>query len=113
MNKQTKKVRVGNCMLGGDKIYIQSMLNVRSDDVDGSVAQAVKLEQAGCDIIRAAVPDKEAVRLIPAIKEKVRIPLVADIHFDYRLALESVARALINSYQSRQYRGLRSCKSGH
>ena len=91
MNKQTKKVRVGNCMLGGDKIYIQSMLNVRSDDVDGSVAQAVKLEQAGCDIIRAAVPDKEAVRLIPAIKEKVRIPLVADIHFDYRLALESVA----------------------
>lgn len=91
MNKQTKKVRVGNCMLGGDKIYIQSMLNVRSDDVDGSVAQAVKLEQAGCDIIRAAVPDKEAVRLIPVIKEKVRIPLVADIHFDYRLALESVA----------------------
>ena len=91
MNKQTKKVRVGNCILGGDKIYIQSMLNVRSDDVDGSVAQAVKLEQAGCDIIRAAVPDKEAVRLIPAIKEKVRIPLVADIHFDYRLALESVA----------------------
>lgn len=91
MNKQTKKVRVGNSMLGGDKIYIQSMLNVRSDDVDGSVAQAVKLEQAGCDIIRAAVPDKEAVRLIPAIKEKVRIPLVADIHFDYRLALESVA----------------------
>ncbi len=91
MNKQTKKVRVGNCMLGGDKIYIQSMLNVRSDDVDGSVAQAVKLEQAGCDIIRAAVPDKEAVRLIPAIKEKVRIPLVADIDFDYRLALESVA----------------------
>ena len=91
MKKQTKKVRVGNCMLGGDKIYIQSMLNVRSDDVDGSVAQAVKLEQVGCDIIRAAVPDKEAVRLIPAIKEKVRIPLVADIHFDYRLALESVA----------------------
>lgn len=91
MKKQTKKVRVGNCVLGGEKIYIQSMLNVRSDDVDDSVAQAVRLEQAGCDIIRAAVPDKEAVRLIPAIKEKVKIPLVADIHFDYRLALESVA----------------------
>ena len=91
MKKQTKKVRVGNCVLGGEKIYIQSMLNVHSDDVDGSVAQAVRLEQAGCDIIRAAVPDKEAVRLIPAIKEKVKIPLVADIHFDYRLALESVA----------------------
>lgn len=91
MKKQTKKVRVGNCVLGGEKIYIQSMLNVHSDDVDGSVAQAVRLEQAGCDIIRAAVTDKEAVRLIPAIKEKVKIPLVADIHFDYRLALESVA----------------------
>ena len=91
MEKQTKKVRVGNCVLGGEKIYIQSMLNVRADDIAGSVAQAVRLEQAGCDIIRAAVPDKEAVRLIPAIKEKVHIPLVADIHFDYRLALESVA----------------------
>lgn len=91
MGKQTKKVRVGNCVLGGEKIYIQSMLNVRADDIAGSVAQAVRLEQAGCDIIRAAVPDKEAVRLIPAIKEKVHIPLVADIHFDYRLALESVA----------------------
>ncbi|MDD6237362.1 MAG: flavodoxin-dependent (E)-4-hydroxy-3-methylbut-2-enyl-diphosphate synthase [Clostridiales bacterium] len=91
MEKQTKKVRVGNCVLGGEKIYIQSMLNVRADDIAGSVAQAVRLEQAGCDIIRAAVPDKEAVRLIPAIKEKVNIPLVADIHFDYRLALESVA----------------------
>ena len=64
-----KKVRVGSLLLGDGKIYIQSMLNVRSDDVDGSVAQAVRLEQAGCDIIRAAVPDKEAVRLIPAIKD--------------------------------------------
>lgn len=91
MKKQTKKVQVGNCVLGGEKIYIQSMLNVRSDDIAGSVAQALKLEQAGCDIVRAAIPDKEAVRLIPAIKEKVKIPLVADIHFDYRLALESVA----------------------
>lgn len=75
----------------GKTIYIQSMLNIPSTDVEGSVSQALQLQQAGCDIIRAAIPDKEAIKLIPAIKEKVSIPLVADIHFDYRLALESVA----------------------
>ena len=84
-------VRVGNCILDGKHIYIQSMLNARSDDIVGSVNQAVELEKAGCEIIRAAIPNMEAVRLIPAIKEKVSIPLVADIHFDYRLALESAA----------------------
>lgn len=84
-------VRVGNCVLDGKHIYIQSMLNARSDDIEGSVNQAVELEKAGCEIIRAAIPNMEAVRLIPAIKEKVSIPLVADIHFDYRLALESAA----------------------
>lgn len=84
-------VRVGNYVLDGKHIYIQSMLNARSDDIEGSVNQAVELEKAGCEIIRAAIPNMEAVRLIPAIKEKVSIPLVADIHFDYRLALESVA----------------------
>lgn len=88
---RTKQVQVGDCLLGGEKIYIQSMLNVRADDVAGNVAQAVRLEEAGCEIVRVAVPDREAVRLIPAIKEKIHIPLVADIHFDYRLALESVA----------------------
>lgn len=86
-----KQVTVGNCVLGSGKIYIQSMLNVRAEDVVGNVAQAVRLEQAGCDILRVAVPDMDAVRLIPAIKEKINIPLVADIHFDYRLALESAA----------------------
>jgi len=86
-----KQVKVGNCILGSEKIYIQSMLNVRADDIVGNVEQAVRLEQAGCDIVRVAIPDMEAVRLIPAIKEKISIPLVADIHFDYRLALESVA----------------------
>lgn len=84
-------VRVGNYVLDGKHIYIQSMLNARSDDIEGSVNQAVELEKAGCEIIRAAIPNMEAVRLIPAIKEKVSIPLVADIHFDYRLALESAA----------------------
>ncbi|MDE5741139.1 MAG: flavodoxin-dependent (E)-4-hydroxy-3-methylbut-2-enyl-diphosphate synthase, partial [Oscillospiraceae bacterium] len=82
------------CTLDGKKIYIQSMLNIPASDVEGSVRQAVQLEKAGCEIIRAAIPDMAAVRLIPAIKNAVTIPLVADIHFDYRLALESVAAGI-------------------
>lgn len=85
--RNVRKVNVGGLIFGGDKIYIQSMLNVPSTDIEGSVNQAVELEKAGCEIIRAAIPDMEAVRLIPALKEKVSVPLVADIHFDYRLAL--------------------------
>lgn len=92
--RNIKPVKVGNCLLNGEKIYIQSMLNTRSDDVEGSVLQAMSLEKAGCDIIRSAIPDKEALKLIPAIKNKVNIPLVADIHFDYRLAVESVAAGI-------------------
>ena len=76
--------------MGGNRIYIQSMLNVPSTDIAGSVRQAEALGAAGCEILRAAIPDKDAVKLIPAIKEKVSIPLVADIHFDYRLALEAL-----------------------
>ena len=67
------------------------MLNRRSDDIAGSVEQALALEQAGCEIVRAAIPDMDAVRLVGALKEKLRIPLVADIHFDYRLAIEAAA----------------------
>lgn len=80
-------VKVGSCTLDGKKIYIQSMLNVPASDTEGNVKQAAELEKAGCHIIRAAIPDIEAVRLIPAVKETVNIPLVADIHFDYRIAL--------------------------
>ncbi|MCR5599891.1 MAG: flavodoxin-dependent (E)-4-hydroxy-3-methylbut-2-enyl-diphosphate synthase [Ruminococcus sp.] len=89
--RNVRPVKVGNCVLDGKHIYIQSMLNARSDDIEGSVKQAAELEKAGCEIIRAAIPNMEAVRLIPAIKEAVKIPLVADIHFDYKLALESAA----------------------
>lgn len=89
--RNVKPVKVGDCVLDGNHIYIQSMLNVRSDDIEGSVKQAVELEKAGCEIVRAAIPDMDAVRLIPAIKEAVKIPLVADIHFDYRLAIEAAA----------------------
>lgn len=86
-----KPVTIGNCVLNGEHIYIQSMLNIPAENVEGNVAQAVALEKAGCEIIRTAVPTLEAVRLIPAIKEKISIPLVADIHFDYRIALEAAA----------------------
>ncbi|MDE5569680.1 MAG: flavodoxin-dependent (E)-4-hydroxy-3-methylbut-2-enyl-diphosphate synthase, partial [Ruminococcus sp.] len=89
--RNVKPVKVGDFILDGKHIYIQSMLNARSDDIEGSVKQAVELEKAGCEIIRAAIPDMNAVKLIPVIKEAVNIPLVADIHFDYRLAVESAA----------------------
>ena len=92
--RSVHSVKVGNCTLGGEKIYIQSMLNVPASDVEGSVRQAVQLENAGCEIIRAAIPDMDAVRLIPAIKNAVKIPLVADIHFNYKLALESVSAGI-------------------
>lgn len=85
-------MRVGNVPEGGGApVTVQSMLSVPSGDVEKNVRQAVELEQAGCQILRVAVPDMEAVRLIPAIKKQIRIPLVADIHFDYKLALEAAA----------------------
>ncbi len=87
----TKKIKVGNTFIGGDSpVTVQSMLNKPSWDIEGSVAQAVALEKAGCQIIRAAVPDMEAVKLIAALKENLTVPVVADIHFDYRLALASI-----------------------
>ncbi len=76
---------------GGAKVTVQSMLNRPASDIEGSVAQAKQLEAAGCEIIRAAVPDSDAVRLIAALKEAVSVPIVADIHFNYKLALESIA----------------------
>lgn len=85
--RQCKPVKIGNLTLNGEKIYIQSMLNIPAENIEDSVKQAVELEKAGCEIVRAAIPDMKAVKLIPAIKEKVSIPLVADIHFDYRLAI--------------------------
>lgn len=84
-------VKVGDLDLDGSKIYIQSMLNVPAEDIEGNVRQAASLEKAGCEIIRVSVPDMEAVKLIPAIKSKISIPLVADIHFDYKIALECAA----------------------
>ncbi len=85
-----KKVKVGDLTLGDGNVYIQSMLNGPAGNVRESAEQAAALERAGCEIIRAAVPTLEDVRLIPAIKEKVNIPLVADIHFDYKIAIAAV-----------------------
>ncbi len=89
--KITDRISIGNRQIGGGlPVLIQSMLNTPSYDIEGSVAQAVALEKAGCEIVRAAVPDKEAVKLITALKNALTIPVVADIHFDYRLALACV-----------------------
>lgn len=84
-------VKVGDLELNGEKIYIQSMLNVPAEDVHGNVLQAKQLEAAGCEIVRVSVPHLSDVRLIEAIKKEISIPLVADIHFDYRIALECVS----------------------
>lgn len=85
-----KKVNVGGLLLGGERIYVQSMLNVPAENIEGSVLQAKALKQAGCEIIRAAVPRKEDAALIAALKNSISVPIVADIHFDYKIALACV-----------------------
>ena len=89
-----KPVKIKNLTLDGKHIYVQSMLNVPANDVVGSVKQAKELEAAGCEIIRAAIPGESALSLIPAIKSEVAIPLVADIHYDYRLAIGAAERGI-------------------
>ncbi len=87
----SKAVKVGNITVGGGApVSVQSMLNIPAHDFEGNIRQAKALAAAGCDIIRLAVPDMETVRLIPLLREAVDTPLVGDIHFDYRLAIESV-----------------------
>lgn len=92
MADYTRRIKIGNITIGGGSpVAIQSMLNRPAADIEANVTQAVELENAGCEIIRTAVPDIEAVNLIYALKNAVSIPVVADIHFDYRIALECVA----------------------
>lgn len=91
MRMLTKEVSIGNVKIGGkNPIAIQSMTNTKTEDVTATVAQILELEKAGCDIIRCAVPTMEAAKALKDIKEGIHIPLVADIHFDYRLAIASV-----------------------
>lgn len=85
------KVKIGDLYIGdGEKIAIQSMTNTDTKDVKATVAQIKRLEESGCDIVRCTVPDMESAAAIKEIKKQIDIPLVADIHFDYRLAIESV-----------------------
>lgn len=88
---KTKKIKVGSTYIGGDsKITVQSMTNTDTRNVKETIAQIHRLQEAGCDIIRCAVPDMEAGNAIKEIVNNINIPLVADIHFDYRLALKSI-----------------------
>lgn len=89
--KKTRQVKIGSVVIGGDApIAIQSMTNTKTEDVEATIAQILELEKAGCDIIRCAIPTMEAAKAIREIKKRIHIPLVADIHFDYRLAIAAM-----------------------
>ena len=92
MNRnQTKEVRIRDVVIGGDHpIAIQSMTNTRTEDVEATVEQILRLEKAGCEIIRCTVPTMEAAKAIKEIKKQIHIPLVADIHFDYKMAIAAI-----------------------
>jgi len=93
--KETKKIKVGDIYIGGNsKIAIQSMTNTDTRDVKATINQILRLEEAGCDIVRCAVPDMEAAEAIKGIVKGINIPLVADIHFDYRLALKAIENGI-------------------
>lgn len=90
--KETRKIKVGNVQIGGqNKVIIQSMCNTKTKDVKATVKQILELEKAGCEIIRVACLDIEDAKAIKEIKEQIHIPIVADIHFDYKIALEAIA----------------------
>lgn len=89
--EKTKEIQIGNVTIGGgNKVAIQSMTNTKTEDVEATVAQILALEKAGCEIIRCAVPTMEAAQALRSIKKQIHIPLVADIHFDYRLAIAAI-----------------------
>ncbi len=91
IRKKTREVRIGNRAIGGgNPVLIQSMANTKTEDVKGTIAQIQKLTSAGCEIIRCAVPTMEAAEALAEIKKGITIPLVADIHFDYRLAIAAM-----------------------
>lgn len=91
VRRKTRRIQVGTVMIGGDApIAVQSMTNTLTDDVAATVAQILTLERAGCELIRVAVPDLAAARALTAIRQQITIPLIADIHFDSRLAVEAM-----------------------
>lgn len=84
----TKIIKIGDRIIGGgNSVLIQSMTNTRTEDVEGTVSQILRLEEAGCEIIRCTVPNEDAAKALAKIKERIHIPLVADIHFDYKMAI--------------------------
>ena len=91
LREQTKEIRIGDVKIGGtNPVAIQSMTNTKTEDVAATVEQILRLEAAGCEIIRCAVPTSEAAEALKEIKKQIHIPLVADIHFDYRLAIAAI-----------------------
>ena len=87
----TRQVKIGNRIIGGgNPVLIQSMTNTRTEDVDATVAQILALEKAGCDIVRSTVPTAKAATAIGEIKKQIHIPIVADIHFDYKMAIAAI-----------------------
>lgn len=87
----TRKVKIGNCVIGGgNPVAIQSMCNTHTEDIRATVAQIHRLEEAGCEIVRVTVPTKEAALAVREIKKEISIPLVADIHFDYKMAIAAM-----------------------
>lgn len=91
MRKKTKVIKVANVLIGGDNpISVQSMVNTLTKDVEGTVKQIKRMEEAGCDIVRMAISDIEDAKAIPIIKKRINIPTIGDIQYDYKLALESI-----------------------
>lgn len=89
--KKTRKIKVKNLYIGGDSpVTIQSMLNAKNGDIDGALAQCRQLEKAGCDIIRLAVTDEESISVVKALKKEITMPIVADIQFDYKMAISAI-----------------------
>lgn len=95
LRKKTRAVQIGKIFVGGSApIAVQSMTNTRTDNIDDTVAQIKRLTNAGCDIVRVAVPDMAAAQAIEQIKNAIEVPLIADIHFDYRLAIAAMERGV-------------------
>ena len=93
--EETRPIRIGGLTVGGGApVTVQSMCNTKTWDVDATVAQIKELRAAGCEIVRLAIPDERAAMAIDRIKAQVDVPLVADIHFDYRLALLAAERIM-------------------
>src|SRR5579875_3956138 len=99
MRRKTRQVRVGNVLIGGDApIAVQSMTTTYTRDVEATVAQILRLEEAGCEIVRVAVPEMEDALAISEIKRRIHIPLVADIHYNPALALDRKSTRLNSSH---------------